>query len=300
MPGTDGQPKQGAAFGTHPPLSTADGRRGSVAPVEILGLLVVPVEALGVYLLPVDLRTSLVFRYDDPGVVAAFASNYLHFSLAHLVTNLLGYLLVVPLAYLLSVSNGHRGRFWTVFATVALVLPVPLSYLNLAMPRTRAGFGMSGLVLALLGYALVELAAFVTARVTDEVRADDAPVLFFLATAFLSLPHTHVVWGRLTLGLSLLGVSLYAVRLVGSSPAFVRGLIALDDERGSVELLLTGVLGTFGLFLLAFPSDPASPSGRVNVYVHFLGFSIGFIATYVLDVTTTALEARESTPHHEG
>ncbi|MFB6191898.1 MAG: hypothetical protein ABEI11_01090, partial [Haloarculaceae archaeon] len=53
------------------------------------------------------------------------------------------------------------------------------------------------------------------------------------------------------------------------------------SRGGAVELVTIGVVAYFGALLLGFPVDVTRGGVIVNVYLHFVSFSIGFVASYI-------------------
>ena len=279
-----------------PPFSTALYRL--VYPREIAVLALFPAVIVGVFLLPAESRRALAFAYTDPTVVTAYSSHLVHFRWEHLLANLLGYLLVVPTTYLLSAFADRRRLFWTMFATVLLAGPFVLSGLNLAVPRNAVGYGSSGLIMAFFGILPVALYNYVRPLFVSELRARDLPVLFFVVAGIISgivLPRSDatvavaIVSGILAVVYAgfILVRELHARNRFGSPTRPVRPF-------GYVELPVAGVVLLVGYPLVGFPSELVADNRVVNLYVHFLGFAIAFLATYVGEVTHLLTEAADA------
>lgn len=275
----------------------ASSRWSGFHPADIVVLLSVPVLLVGVFALPAAVRQSLVFEYTDPTPVTAFAASFVHLGVGHLAVNVLGYLLVVPVAYLLSVASGHRTRFFVAFVTFVLAFPVLLSYLNLAVFRPTAGAGFSGVVMAFVGYLPLALADYLDERADIGPSETVAPVLFFLGIALvagLSVQSVEQQRATVLLGTgglvltSILSALLYWLSAPDRATDVFRKIRATTGRAGSGELLaFTGVLFVSFLFV-AFPPEVVDGTTVVNVYVHLLGYALGFISTYA----TVAVGAR--------
>ena len=278
--------------GELPPFSTA--LRRLVSPRELAVLAVFPAVIAGTFLLPLEARRALAFAYTDPTVLTAYVSHFVHFRVDHLLANLIGYLLVVPATYLLSAFADRRRLFWIMFATVLLAGPFVLSGLNLAVPRSAIGYGSSGLIMAFFGILPVALYNYVRPLFVSELRTRDLPVLFFLVVGIISgivLPRSDAT---------------LAIAVVSGILAVVYGGFILVRERrarnrfgtptrpvrpfGYVELPLVGGLLVVGYPLVGFPSELVAANRVVNLYVHFLGFAIVFLATYLGEVTHVLAE----------
>jgi len=271
-------------------LGLPDGVAERTRAVDLLALLAVPVVLVAVFGLPEPVRRSLAFEYTDPSVTAAFVSAYVHVDAAHLLTNVGGYLLVVPTAYLLSVVSGHRRRFFMAFATFLVAFPPALSYLNLAAIRAASGLGFSGVLLAFVGYLVHAVADHFQVNLGIGPATSISPALFFLGLAVaapLSVQSVTVDRATVALGTgglvlaTLLSALLFALSAAEEAGPIRRRLRFATARRGSFEL---GVLA-LGLFVafqfVAFPPRPTAGPGEINLYTHLLGYALGFMVTYV-------------------
>ncbi|WP_324663590.1 hypothetical protein [Haloarcula sediminis] len=279
---------------------------GPVTVADVLLLCAVPAVLLAAATLPLSVRQSLVFEYGDPTLRTALASSFVHVGPGHLAVNLLGYALVVPVAYLLSVVNGERWRFRVVFVSLLAVCPVVLSYLNLALVRAGGSAGFSGVLLALYGYLPLALATHAETQFGIGRRRTTAPLLFFLGLLVITLLTLGAV---LTYGVTVpfrgrtvavgdvvtatlvgllaalvLVVALYLLSATGEGTAWCATLQAAAGSAGHFELAVVAT----GLFLAlpfaTFPVDPVVGGRVLNLYTHLLGYALGFIATYILVV----------------
>lgn len=276
------------------------------AVADLLLLLSVPVTLLAVASLPLGVRESFVFQYAAPTFRTALVSPFVHLGPAHLAVNLLAYTLVTPVAYLLSVAAGHRRRFRISFVSLVLACPILLSYLNLAIVRSGGSVGFSGVLMALYGYLPLAIAGHAERELDLGVERTTAPLLFFIGVALITvltlgavLNHsvTVPVWNgsvdvtgviiATLIGLlaALALVLVWYVMTVTDGQRSARAAVsAAMQEQGHFEL---GVLATVLFLALPFATFPVDPvlNGRVlNLYVHLLGYALGFIATYVVFV----------------
>lgn len=267
-----------------------DGAVERVRAADLAALLAVPVVLLAVFALPAPLRRSLAFEYTDPTVPTAFVSPFVHLAETHLLVNVVGYLLVVPTAYLLSVASGHRTRFFVAFATFIVAFPPVLSYLNLAALRSASGLGFSGVLLAFVGYLAFAIADHLHANLGVGPATSVGAVLFFVGFAVAApLSVRSVTVDRATVALgtgglvlaTLLSAVLFGLSAAEQTGGLRRVLRLATLRRGSFAL---GVLA-LGVFVavqfVAFPPRPAVDGGTINLYTHLLGYALGFTVTYV-------------------
>jgi hypothetical protein len=263
--------------------------RSTVADAVVLAA--VPLVLAGVFRLPRNVRSSLVFEYTDPSLVTAFASAFVHFDRTHLLVNVGTYAVVVAVVFALAVTSGYRRQFYVVFFNFVLVLPALLSYLNLSVVRSSVGFGFSGVVMAFAGYLPVALAEYAETHFDIGPRTAVAPVLAFLSLALIAVLSVQSVITENTtvlLGISglvvatVLSATLYAVSVSERQPDLTGKLTRAAEKTGYFELGVVALVLVFGLPFVAFPADPQRASSAVNLYVHLLGYALGFLVTYVV------------------
>jgi hypothetical protein len=254
--------------------------RSAVRPVDVAGILAVPLALLGAFALPESTRHALAFSYSDPTLWTAFTANYVHLGTDHLLANVVSYVVVVPLVYLLSVLAGRRRRFLVAFTTFLVALPAALSILNLAISRPGATVGFSGINMAFVGFLPLALSGFLAAHFDVDAELDLAGGLFF---AGLALVAVLSVRSPVTYGVAA-AAALAAVVFFGSVVDLQErtrpDVRAAVQAGGYFELAAAAFVLFAALQLLAFPVDPVVDDGVVNLYVHLLGYAIGFIATY--------------------
>ena len=264
------------------PFADAIGR--VVRPVDIVVLLFPAALFLGVGLLPPELRQQLAFSYNDPDVLTALTANFAHADTVHLLRNLTAYLVVVPTVYLLSALAGRKQLFYTVFVVVFAVFPFVLSGLNLILPREALSLGASGLTLAFVGYLPVALAEYVRHRfdVRNAAQRDVAGGLFFaglLAVIPLAVAAVRPDVAVVLTVVAFLAVIGYGVTLRRSG---IDGSTLRGPPPGFLEFGVWSVVVLFAGLITAFPTDPFSDAGLVNTYTHFLGYTLGFLSSYLM------------------
>lgn len=266
---------------------------------DLLALAAVPLALIGVFALPTPVRRSLVFEYGQPSPVTAAVSPYVHLEQAHLLVNLGGYVFLAGVAYALAVASGHRRRFFAVFVTFVVAFPPVLSYANLAVPRHAYGFGFSGVVLAFVGYLPIGIADVLEERFGVGPCESLAPSTFFFGLALAAaLSLRSVVPANTTVTIGAVGLvvaSLLCALLfwLGTRPvghAEVLGRLAAGPP-GTTELLAVAVVLFVGMQFVAFPGDPARNGGVVNLYVHVIGYALGFLVVYATRHVEAGLSA---------
>lgn len=249
--------------------------------VDVACILAVPAVILVVFSMPLAVREEYVFSYTEPTAVTAFTAAYVHLEATHLLTNLGVYALVVPAAYLLSVLGGNRRRFIVAFVTFVAVFPAVLSVLNLAVARPAVGYGFSGVVMAFFGFLPIALAGHVHRRFDVASELDLAGVLFFAGLVLIAMlsPASLVTYGLAAA--AGLGALLYGLPMLDARTGLTRNVRAASGAAGHFELSVVALVAFLAFPFVAFPASPGSGAAIVNVYVHLLGYALGFIATYL-------------------
>lgn len=235
-----------------------------------------------VYMLPSSTKLALVLEYSEPTVLTAFTSHFVHFTPTHLFVNVVGYVLVVTLGYLLALTGGRRRQFFTVFVTFVLVFPFGLSGLNLLWEWPGVGFGFSGVVMAFVGYLPLALLSVLGNQFGLPVDQRQSNWLFLIvvtiaAFAALSAPQT-VPLAAIAAAFTAVFVWRVVRELEDSSLTQARRTVA---TAGNVELTVLGA-GVLLIYpFVAFSSDLLAGGGILNVYTHGLGLSFGYFVTYI-------------------
>jgi membrane associated rhomboid family serine protease len=245
-------------------------------------LLTVPLLLTLVFALPMSVKREYALAYDDPTLVTAYASHFVHLNLGHLLVNVGGYLLVVPTAYVLSLAADRRRQFLVVFTAFVVAFPLALSALNLLFARPRLGVGFSGIVMAFVGYLPVAIIGAARRRLYVPIDRLRSQWLFFFGLAIIALfSGPALLGGAIAAAAALAGV-LFVLPVVEEWDATHHHHIQHALGRaGNVELLLVGILVFVGYLFVAFPGNTTGEGTVVNVYSHVLGFSLGYVTTYV-------------------
>ena len=263
--------------------------RSAVRPVDLLAILAVPVVLGGVFLLPEETRRSLAFSYTDPTLWTAFTANYVHLGADHLLGNVVSYALVVPLVYLLSALSGRRRRFLVAFTTFVVALPAALSVLNLAISRPGSTVGFSGVNMAFVGFLPIALAGFLRAHFEVDGELDLAGGLFFAGLALVAVLSVRSLATVGVAAAATLAAVLFFLSVADLHERTRPDVRAAVQAGGYFELAAAAFVLFAGLPMVAFPMDPVADGSIVNLYVHLLGYALGFIATYATAHVTVRL-----------
>ena len=269
--------------------------REHVEAIDIAVILSVPVVLAAVHLLPDTVRGALVLNYVSPGVVQVYTTHFVHADFAHLAGNIGVYLVAVALGYLLLVYADARRTFYAGFALVLLVVPFPVSALDLYLLGPRVGDsstrGFSGLASAFVGFLPVAVFVFLRANLTEKVRVYESMGLFLASLGVILL----IIRGPT----DLTGLGAFALGVLYYAPVLRR--VEADDRRafaGWSILKQALVIYTVLFFLVSpvilFPAEPAQGDTVVNLVAHFGGFFLGYIGGIVSNASIISVWSRSS------
>nr|WP_245626059.1 rhomboid family intramembrane serine protease [Haloparvum sedimenti] len=257
-------------------------------PADLLALAAPPLVMLGALALPVETRRALAFQYTDPTVVTAFTAHYVHLTVDHLLANLIGYGLLAGVGYALALLGGRRRFFLTALATYLLAFPVVLSALNLAVPRHAVGYGFSGVNMALLGVLPLVMLPYARNQLSPAVSSRVLPAVFFLLVGWmgvLALPvggdtlvGTVATAASLALGCWYLYAATRGSDRRWNPHGWVR-VVSAREGYGDLFAVAGALLVAYPA--VGFPVDPVTGTSVLNLYVHLLGFCLGFIGPHI-------------------
>lgn len=270
--------------GSHGSEAFVTALRRATRPVDLLALLSVPALLLAVSALPPDRAAAFAFSYADPTPITAVTANFVHAGPSHLAWNLASYTLAVATVYGLAALADRRGLFYTAFGAILLAFPLVLSVSNLAVPREGVFAGASGLAMAFVGVLPVAFGGYLRQRFGVTAASEVAGLLFLVGlaiTALFALPDG----GHLLAVAAAIGALGYAASLYRTG--FTLGTFAAPPA-GFLEFGLWSVGLFVALLVAAFPADPAAGGTIVNTYVHFLGYALGFLSSYLTVLVAAA------------
>ena len=236
---------------------------------------------IGVFSLSEATRRASSFAYAEPSLRTAYTAPFVHLSVDHLAGNVTAFLLVAGTFFALSRHTRTPWLFLGALVASLSIFPVTLSLLNLAVPRSAVTYGFSGVNMALVGFLPIAIGRYIEASRGRAIDTTLPLAVFFLSTggiAALAVPQS-----LLTVAVGTVGVTL-GVLFAGF---FVRHERRLSRPRRPWQATVTDPavivgVGTWILLLVtAFPQSVASGGSVTNVYVHFVGYALGFMTAYL-------------------
>lgn len=248
----------------------------ALVPVGIIMSIII-----GVFGLTESTRRTLSFAYADPSLRTAYTAPFVHFSATHLAGNLGVFLLVSGALYALSRHTRTPWLFLSALVAALSTFPVALSLLNLAVPRDAVTYGFSGVNMALVGFLPIAIERDIEAKRGEPIDTTLLLAAFFLSMsgiAVLAVPPSTLTFAVGTAGLAL------SILFGGSFVRHERRLANSQDRWRTVAsdpVVVVGIATWILLLATAFPQVVASGGSVTNVYVHFVGYALGFMTAYL-------------------
>lgn len=238
----------------------------------------VPALLVGIHLAPgtgawsLSLSASGVFE-SRWTLWTAYASSFVHGNDAHLANNVASYLLVLAVAYPLSVIAGWRRRLLAVVVVAVVVVPFVSAWVTLTAlgPHTDVpSAGFSDVNSALLAYLLVVWFAALSRATGGTLDRGWAAVAFPATLAFVFAAPATVDYFP-ALYLPALG---FAAVAVGAGSVLYRtsGPPRAPDLSAGTEFL--AVVGA-SVFAAGFVGSMLYVPAGSNVYAHLAGYVVG-------------------------
>lgn len=243
------------------------------APVVVLaGALV------GIAQLPESARRGLSFEYGDPTILTAYTAPFVHFSPSHLLGNVAVLLLA---GFALSHLSRRARSPWLFLGALTVVistLPAAVTLLNLAVPRPGVTYGFSGVNMALVGFLPIAVVRYAEWRLGRRIDAALLIAWFAASTGYVAavaVPPSPITAGVIGMSLAVV-VAVVARALALGVPGSVPFSRLASDPS-----VVAGVGVWLALLVVGFPRVSVVDGTVTNVYVHFLGYALGFTTAYL-------------------
>ena len=246
----------------------------------IVSIFSITAALIGTYLLPTAVRRSLTFEYTDPTLATAYTAHFVHFTPSHLFENLLAFVLASSVIVFLASRSNDRWFLIGFFTTLLFVLPLVLSFLNLAVPRDSVTYGFSGLNMALVGFLPIALLRYVEYGRRDRMQPGVLPASFFVSALYISI--VAVPPSQLSKVAFVTSTALGAVFTIRSGRSNPFRLGSLSERLRLIDPVVIVAGGVWVALLSAgFPDIVARDGSVINIYAHFVGYALSFMVAYL-------------------
>jgi len=234
--------------------------------------------------------------FQNVSVFNLFSYGVVHRGLNHFAGNLLSYVALVVPTYLLCVLGREKKFFRYTWLSFVLLIPPLIALIELASPispNTAAGF--SGVTSAFLGFLPISLVLFLRNRISKEIQAAHAVVLFLVAASVISLTYSGI--SGLTVGAFAATILLAAVYTYRIGVGEIKRVSAeIASMQGYLQLVLFALLFFLISPVMIFPANISQGAGTVDIFAHYLGLTLGFFLPLIYVIyRNTKIE--ENTPN---
>lgn len=264
-----------------------------ISPADAAVLVTIPVTLAGLHFLLSDgTYSQFVFTFGDASLVTVWTSVFLHGSVSHLYSNLIGYGVGIGFAYYLYVQElGRRRRFWVTVAALFIVVPPVATVIDYLVLYRYAGLvgvgatssGFSGIVSALGGVIFAGMGVLVTEEY-DRTTGTNT-MLLVLPVALGGLAAANRIMTPAIASLAGIAILLQATRFV--SPADLRHRARLHARLAEHAENIARV-GAYGAVVCVFlylilPVEFVQTEGFTNILAHTVGFVSGTLGAILVE-----------------
>jgi hypothetical protein len=256
--------------------------------------LIIPTALYLVYLLPDALKQSLVLNPKQPTPISIFANHYIHDSLDHLTSNLVGYLLSVGLIFNIETSKTRFHRV-TVFFLIGLPIITSL-ILVIFFPFNVSMFGFSAIVSALIGYIVYATYAYLQKRYAY-IRTSFVVILLLVNLTILFINNNYAF--------ARLAAVAFVIFMISERRIILNLFKDLTNELKTIpknawlELIYKIILVAY-LIIFVFslpsliPANIVSGTLIVNTPIHFMGWMFGLFLPWTCARSEEMLKEKAS------
>ncbi len=235
----------------------------------------IPIVLVLVFLMPSSVQEILTVNYENPFLLNFLTSAFVHSGVNHLAGNVVSYMVVITVLYLMCSLSGLKRNFRYFFLIFVFIFPFVLSGINFQLLEVETSMGFSGVDSAFLGFLPVVVFHYMDRKLDLDLGGSNSILLFLLGTEILVLIYA----GLSTVFLVVLAlIGFYSWRI--SQRADLNSLKESINRRGHFELSLVGILLFLGMTFSLFPKNIVVGGKAVNILSHYSGYFLGFFVPY--------------------
>lgn len=229
-----------------------------------------------------------------PGLPGSFLATFVHLDTAHLLGNVLNYLVVAPVAYFFSMRVRRVRWFYVTAPLLVTILPLVTMELSrkaitvMTPTATPVFIGFSDAVAGFVGFAY--LAFLVYCRIQYDLRT------VFLIGVFLAIAPTTIIFrnqpplGMLS-GAAAVLIGVVIAHTVRDTNDEATGQMASVADRFTVLIVATILFAALGVRLV--PMTEVGPAFGPRLVGHLLGVIAGLCIGLITAILTNTVPVRE-------
>jgi hypothetical protein len=257
-----------------------------LADKELLVLLCLPLLLLWLFQLPPSLKEQLVLNYDNPQFLSLFTTHFIHEDSAHLLGNVVMYMLLIPPIYLLNTLADQRKGFYLMFVLIFIPLPFLLSAANLMLRQFQfllasRGMGFSGIVSAFAGFLPCSILVFLKKSYKWKTNIVDLLfAIYLVSVGIIPLVYFEFDFYNLLLLMIIWGLFLRLLYKILKKDILRHCLSSLKRARGRNKRILQLAAVSVLIYLLAilylFPEKVVYGRMIIDIISHYIGLVLAF------------------------
>lgn len=223
----------------------------------------------------------MAFEYGDPTIATAYTAHFVHLTPSHLGSNLVAFLFVSGAIVIILSRVGDHWLLVGYLTTLAVVLPVALSFLNLAIPRNGVTYGFSGINMALAGFLPVAITRYLERKLRHRIDTSLLLASFFLSVGYVGVVAVPLSTVSVALATnSVMFGTIFAIQFGRSLSGTYLWSVTRSDLTDAT--LVNAVIVWIVLLSMGFPEIDAGGEGVTNLFLHFVGYTLGFTTAYLV------------------
>lgn len=243
-------------------------------------LIAVPVFCIIIFFLPVGIQDTLKTRTDNPNPLTFITSTFVHANIAHLLGNIIPYVLFGIILYGVNKFSGYERFFMHSMLLMVVLLPLIYNVAFLAVNTQYhwnfISFGLSLVVGGLMGLVAPSLSGLLHTELQNKLNRQ----LFYFSIVFLTA--AIIVFPYINSGLYSQTIFVLPLIIGSSLLAWEFWLLfktGLKGEKIYKNKMLMASLVLFVYFLCLpalFPTNIVGSEGNiVNIFAHYFGIFFG-------------------------
>ena len=255
--------------------------------------ILIPLIQIFIYLIPQGIKNSYFILFpSNPNFFSIFLSNYTHSEFNHILSNLVGYLIIM---FLLFNLETNKKRFYLVSVLLFLLLPFCYSFVAIRIGSPQSTQGFSTILSGFIGYLIYPVYSYLKNVYKLPLNGwfpSAVIIINFAIVGIFNLPNTSPSL-KLILEILFVIFTIYIAYIIYKSLIRLKELKQafnkLNHSIKTYRLSVTMVSLIF-LFYLPFliPSQIIQNGLLINVLAHYLGYFLGCLLGHLFMIVADA------------
>jgi hypothetical protein len=249
-------------------------------------IVLIPAALLLLFLLPASEKDSLILYHNNPNIISAYTTNFVHKGFDHFWGNAVSYVVLIIPIYLLNLSAGKTRKFYLMMLSSFILLPFLLSFVALLVP-TNSTLGFSGIVAAFLGFLPYSILSYLKKSNNWKIGISgilNSVLIFSFGIIIFNLPAAlSNLYGLLLL--AVVGGLFFSSFVMLARDGSLKVCLSSSKRLFKKNKLVGFILLFLSLFYLVSVPDLfqiiRTENTITGIHVHYAGFIFGFFVSYI-------------------